>query len=202
MHKPYFPNGIMGQRAWLVNYKAQIAVAGAAVGLTPAQITAEQNSCQAMIVEIDATDAILIAGVAKVAERNSMIKAQMAILRSAINALKNNTGYTQTIGEQLDVIGTEITVDTAAVKTTVKLAEAPSGVDIKFTLEHCDAGSVYSMRGTETVFTFLKTVIHPHTIDTRPNLIAGSPEARQYYVTLVVNDAEVGIPSAPETINI
>lgn len=155
-----------------------------------------------MITEIDATDAILTAGTAKVTERNVLIKAQMAILRPAINAMKNNPGYTATIGEQLDVIGTEVTVDTATVRTVVKLAIVPSGVDIKFTLEHCDAGNVYSMRGTETVFTFLKTVIHPHTIDTRPNLIAGSPEARQYYVTLVVNDNEVGIPSATEAINI
>ena len=58
------------------------------------------------------------------------------------------------------------------------------------------------MRGAETVFTLLKSVTRGHFIDARPNITIGTPEARQYYVTLIVGDLEVGIPSAHETINI
>ena len=197
IHKAYFPRVISGQRAWLVNYKTQIAVVGASVGLTPAQITAEQNSCQLMITEIDATDALITAATAKVTERDTLVKTQMSLLRPAITTIKSNIAYTTAIGEQLDIIGSEIVVDTTVAKTIVKLAIVPQGVDIKFAKEHCEGGNIYSMRGAETVFTFLKTVIHGHTIDTRPNITVGVPESRQYYVTLVVNDAEVGIPSAP-----
>ena len=201
-HKPYFPNTIALQRAWLVNYKTTIAINGAAVGLTPAQITIAQAACQAMIDGIDATDLLLTAAAAKVTERDAAIKTQMAILRPAIGGIKTNTGYTETIGAALNIIGTEIIVDTATVKTTVKLAAAPSGVDIKFKLENCEGGNVYCMRGNETAFTFLKHVTHPHSIDTRPNLAAAVTEQRKYYVILVINDLEVGIASAPETINI
>jgi hypothetical protein len=201
IHKPFFPRDITGQRAWLVNYKAQIATVGASVGFTPAQITAAQNSAQLIIAEIDATDAVLIAATAKVALRDTLVKTQMGLIRPAITALKNNPGYTETIGEQLDVIGSEVAFDAATVKTVVKLAIVPQGVEIKFTLEHCKSGNIYCMRGTETTFTLLKSITHPHTIDMRPNLVAGVPEARQYQVILAINDTEVGIASAPETIN-
>lgn len=202
IHKPFFPRDIAGQRAWLVNYKAQIAAVGASVGLTPAQITATQNSCQQMIAEIDTTDAMLTAATAKVAERNLLIKNQMAVLRPAITTIKKNPAYTATIGEQLDVIGEGITMDTATIRSSVKLSVVPQGVDIKFSLEHCKSGNIYCMRGTETEFTLLKTVTHPHTIDTRPNLISGTPEVRRYQVILAVNDEEVGVPSAVEAITI
>ncbi len=201
-HKPYFPTNIAGQRLWLVNYKGLILVHGAALGLTPLQITALQNACQAMIDKIDEADAALTAGVAKVAERDNTVKTQMAVLRPAIVSMKKNSGYSTTIGEALDIIGSEIIVDTLTVKTKIKLAAVPTGVDIKFGLEYCEGGNIYSKRGNETAFTYFKHVTHPHSIDTRPNLAGNAAEQRQYYVVLVINDLEVGIASAPETINI
>ncbi|MHB8260179.1 MAG: hypothetical protein ACYDEC_07900 [Bacteroidia bacterium] len=201
-HEPYFPRVVAKQRAWLVNYKAKIATLGASVGLTPAQILAEQNACQAMIDEIDATDLVLVAAKAKVTERDTLIKNDMAVLRPSIGGIKKNGGYSETTGNALGIIGTEFMVDIHTVKTIVKLLPAPQGVDIKFNLEHCQGGNIYSMRGAETVFTFLKHITHPHTIDTRPNLIAASSEKRQYYVMLVINDVEVGIASAHETIHV
>lgn len=201
-HKPYFPRPIAEQRAWLVNYKTKIATLGASVGLTPAQITAEQNLCQAMIDEIDATDLVLVAAKAKVTERDALIKTDMGVLHTNIGSIKKNGGYNTTTGDALDIIGTEFMVDIHTVKTVVKLLIAPNGVDVRFNLEHCQGGNLYSMRGTETAFTFFKHVTHPHTIDTRPNLIAATSEKRQYYVVLVINDVEVGIASAHETIHV
>lgn len=76
------------------------------------------------------------------------------------------------------------------------------GVDIKFGLEHCEGGNIYCKRGAETGFTYFKHVTHPHSVDTRPNLAGNATETRQYYVILVINDLEVGIASAPESINV
>ena len=201
-HRHYFPGAITAQRAWLVNYKAKIATYGPLLGLTAAQITTEQNLCQTLIDEIDATDAVLVAATAKVTERDTMIRNQMVAIRAGITTKKKNSGYTPAIGEALDVIGSEIVVDTLTVKTTVKVAKTPQGVEIKFGLEQCEGGNVYCKRGTETEFTFLKYITHPHTIDTRPNIEGATTEKRQYYVILVINDIEVGIASAPETITV
>ena len=200
-HKPYFPTVIAEKRAWLLNYQGKIESNGAAVGLDTTQITAEQTSCQVMIDEIDAADKIIIAATAKVAERDLLIKTEMTALRAGVATKKSNKGYTATIGEALNIIGSEVVVDTMNVKTVIKLATVPQGVDIKITLENCEGGNIYSMRGTEKDFTFLKHITHPHTIDTRPNLDGATSEKRQYYATLVINDEEVGIASAPETIH-
>ncbi len=200
-HKYFFPHDIKGERAWLLNYKTEIATVGPLCGLSPAEVTAEETACQAMINGIDAADAALTASATAVQDRDDAIALKMKPILSAIGAMKNNSGYTDTLGKQIKVIGSEVIVDRLTVKTTVKLAKTPLGVDIKFTLEHCDGGDVYSKRGAETEFTFLKSITHPHTIDTRPNLAGAATEQRQYYVTLTINDVEVGIPSAPETIN-
>ena len=203
IHKPFFPRAIGAQRAWFVNYKAQIAAVGLLLGMTPQQITAEQNACDAtMIAEIDATDAMLTQAQAKVVERDATIRTQMGSLRPLISGHKTNSAYTQTIGERLQIIGSEISVDESTVRTVVKLSVTPQGVDIKFTMEHCESANIYSKRATETEFTFFKTVTHPHTVDTRPNLNNAANEHREYYVTLANNDLEVGIPSASESINL
>jgi len=200
-HKSYFPDDIPGQRAWLTNYQTEIAVEGPVLGMLPADILAEQNSCKAMIKEIDDTDAMLIAASAKVTERDETITAKMGVLRPAIQIKKNSTLYTEAIGKALELIGSEIVVDKLTVQTEVSLAKIPLGVDIKFALKHCQGGNIYCKRGKETVFTFLKSVTHPHTIDTRPSVDPTNPEQRSYYTTLLINDVEVGIPSLPQTIN-
>ena len=200
-HHAYFPHEIAKQRAWLVNYRAQIAIDGPSVGLSPSQISDEQGYCDAMIKEIDAADAMQVAVTAKNKERDEMIATNMATLRPAIQTIKKNSGYTDAIGKDLRLIGSEIVIDKLTVTTAMKLAKVPSGVDMKFTLEHCAGGNIYSKRGKETSFTYFKTVTHPHAIDTRPNIDLASPEERSYYTLLLINDVEVGIPSPTQSIN-
>ncbi len=200
-HQPYFPNEIAKQRAWPKNYRAQISIDGPNVGLSPAQISDEEKCCDAMIQEIDDADAMQVAVTAKNKERDEMIAANMATLRPAIQTIKKNSGYTESIGKDLRLIGTEIVIDKLTVTTAMKLAKVPLGVDLKFTLEHCAGGNIYSKRAKESGYTFFKTVTHPHCIDTRSNIDPTMPEPRSYYVLLVINDLEVGIASPPQTIN-
>jgi len=200
-HKPYFPTAIASEREWFVNYKAQIAIDGPDLGMTLLQIEAEQAACQAAIDEIDTAVTAQTAAEAANAKRNKMILDQLAILRPAIRTHKAYTGYTPAIGKGLKIIGSEITIDPLTVKTTMTLAKVPSGVDLKFLLENCEGGNIYSRRGKETTFTYLKTLIHPHGIDTRANLDGAATEVRDYYTLLLINDLEVGIPSNVTTIN-
>jgi len=165
------------------------------------QIEAEQAACQAAIDEIDAAVAAQTASEKAVAKRDSVIKDQMAILRPAIRTHKAVSGYSPAIGKDLKIIGSEITIDPLTVKTTMTLAKVPSGVDLKFLMENCEGGNIYSRRGSETTFTYLKTLIHPHGIDTRANLDGATTEVRDYYTLLLINDLEVGIPSNVTTIN-
>jgi len=78
----------------------------------------------------------------------------MALLRPQIQTIKDSTLYTEAIGKSLDIIGSEITVDYNTVKTVVKLKKTQEGVDIKFTLQHCEGGKIYCMRGKEQSLLF------------------------------------------------
>ena len=200
-HTAYFPSEIAKQRAWILNYRTQISIDGPIVGLTLVQISEEEKICDAMIQEIDDADASQTAAKAKDKGRDEFIATNMAVLRPAIQTIKKNAGYTNAIGKDLRLIGTEIVIDKLTVTTAMKLAKVPSGVDMKFTLEHCAGGNIYCKRGKETVFTYFKTVTHPHAIDTRPNIDPTNPEERSYYTLLLINDVEVGIPSPIQSIN-
>ena len=197
--KPYFPGMISLKRSWASNYQTKIAANGAALGMSPADITAEENACQKIMDKIDEADAKQAEAMALNAERDLLIKNQMDTLRPNIRTHKAHTGYSENIGQDLGIIGEEVVIDLENVKTAVKLTNAPQGVVIKFGLENCERANIYCKRGTETAFSFLQTVTHPHTVDTRPNLGGIATELRQYYVILMVNDVEVGKASAIET---
>jgi len=196
----YFPRIIAAIRAWAAKYKTNITAAGASMAMTQAEVTAEQALCTVMTDAIDAADVAAAVSMQKNKDRDKAIKDTMKVLAANIQTHKKHTGYNEGIGAALGIIGSEIDFDPATVKTTVKLAVAPNGVDIKFTLEHAEGGNIYCKRGSETTFTYLKHVTHPHTIDTRPNIGGATSEQRQYYVFLVLNDQEIGIQSDIATI--
>jgi hypothetical protein len=198
--KRYFPDALALQRAWLVNFKEKIAVYGHILGLTDADITKKQEAAQAIIDAIDDANAAITASKVKNKAKKLALKDNMVSIRASVGSMKNHDDYTEEIGVDMGIIGEESDFDPDKAKTIVKLEKAVQGVDIKFTLEGCEGGNVYCKRGNETAFTFIKYVIHPHTIDTRPNLDGAASEQRQYYVILVLDDEEVGIPSDIATI--
>ncbi|MEI8203506.1 MAG: hypothetical protein WCH34_10870 [Bacteroidota bacterium] len=199
--KYYFPPDLEGRKTWAGKYKTNIGTEGAGLGMSPADITKEQDACTSMITAIDELEAAKAVVKQKKKDKDADIKAAMDILRPNIKAHKVASGYNEGIGELLGVIGSDTEIDPSTVKTIVKTKKVPQGIDLKFSLKGCEGGNVYSKRGTETGFTLLKYIIHPHSIDTRPNLDEAVVEQRQYYVILVIDDEEVGIPSDIATID-
>jgi hypothetical protein len=201
-HSSYFPYTIPNRRSWFANYKQKITLHGASLGMLPAEITAECDLCDAAIDAIDVADAAKATVRLKNKEQNDTIKASIGTLRKDIRQHKADNGYTGGIGADLGVIGPEIDIDILNVKTIVKAAKKFQGVDLKFTLQHCDGGNIYSKRKSDSDFRLLKYVARPHTVDTRANETPGEPEERQYLVVLVINDEEVGLPSDIVTIKV
>jgi hypothetical protein len=199
-HDNYFPIAVLKRRSWAVRYKNEIAVSGLAMGMSPAEIAAEQAFCDKMIDAIDVAQLAKIEAKAKNKAKDMAIKQSMDKLRVKIRNHKSNPAYSVSMGKALGVIGSELTIDKLSIKSKVVLFKAPQGVGIKFNLKHCEGGNVYCQRGNEEQFTFFKYVTHPRTIDTRPNLNNADSEMRQYYVVLVVNDEEIGLASDIATI--
>ncbi len=195
MKKDYFPDVLSLQRAWALNYKVQIGLKGTSLGLSAEEILVQQALCDAIIAKIDAAITAMNAAKALNKEKMNSIQSSMNILRPKIKAFKTLDACTDEVAIELGVVGEDIVVDYNTVKTIVTLLKIAQGIDIKFTLQHCTGGYIYSKRGSETEFSFLKYITHPHTVDTRSNLGNAAAEHRQYYVVLVVNDQIVGIAS-------
>ncbi|MEI8201852.1 MAG: hypothetical protein WCH34_02500 [Bacteroidota bacterium] len=199
--KDFFPKQLLELKEWALLYKLNIGIYGSALGLTALEISAQQALCDLIITKIEAALAAKAEAEMKNEEKMTAIENVIDTLRPKIKGYKTTSGYTEAIGKALGVVGEEIIIDFNTVKTEVLLTKIELGIDIKFTLEHCKGGYIYCKRGSETEFTFLKYVTHPHTVDTRPNLGNVASEQRQYYVVLIFNDKEVGVRSDIATIS-
>ncbi len=91
------------------------------------------------------------------------------------------------------VVGPEDTTDLTQEKPTLKaVAVNPGSVTIGFTKSVSSGVRLLSKRGAETAFSFPAIDTESPYIDTRANLMAGSPETRQYQAQYLLGDEPVG----------
>src|SRR2546423_1394488 len=107
----FIPSGDDARKTWAITFKTKIATHGAAVGLTPAQITAAQALCDAIIARIDDKAAKRNAWQASVSAAATGNAADFTAVRDQIGAIKTNSGYTEAIGADLGIIGAADTFD-------------------------------------------------------------------------------------------
>lgn len=200
-HQRYFPRAISKQRSWAQSYRERIAVQGLALGMSVAEISAEQALCDAITGAIDIAYMAKREAKAQNKNKDRIVRDSMDIFRLKIKAHKVNPAYTEAMGKSLGIIGSELNFDPLKVKTIVILTKTPEGISIKFNLENCEGGNVYCKRGKDADFVFLKHVNHPQMVDKRPNEDNSDSEHREYFVVLVENDNEIGIPSDAAVIN-
>ena len=109
--------------------------------------------------------------------------------------VKLHPNYTEAIGEDLGIIGSEQFIDWSEIKPTLKLKVISKKVIINFDKDLSDGVNIYGRRDNETDWIFLATDTEPPYYDTRPNLVAGKAETREYKAVYVLNDEEVSIES-------
>jgi len=192
----FIPAGDDARKTWATAFKTRIATHGPTVGLTPAQVTAVQNKCDAIIGRIDDKTAKKNAWQSSVAAADTGNVADVGDLRSTIAAIKTNSGYTDAIGADLGVIGSAGSFDPNTYKAELTSVEqtGPSQVTIKFgkAKGNIDGVHVYSrMQGTSD-WKFLARDTVPPYVDSTPLAAAGKPEIREYRIRAVINDEEIG----------
>jgi hypothetical protein len=111
--------------------------------------------------------------------------------RMLVERIKNHTGFTAAIGEDLGIISppagavpTEPTISAAA--------ETDFAVRISFAMEGFPMLEIQSKRGSESDFSVLAFDTSSPYVDTRAPLVAGTPEVRQYRARFIQDDAPVG----------
>lgn len=102
--------------------------------------------------------------------------------------------YTETIGEDLGIIGEETEFVENDYKTTLKGKSLPGNNEISFSKKGVDGINLYShpVGGDQTVWEKIGFDSSSPYNDTRPPDRAGVPEKREYKARGVINDVEIG----------
>ena len=117
----------------------------------------------------------------------------MGRIRAAVQRMKAQPGYTEAIGEQLQINGSETSdLNTETAKPPFKGAASVGNVRLDWTKGDFDGVVIESQRGAETAFTFLDKDFKSPFDDRRPNIVAGQPEIRRYRMIYLLDDQIVG----------
>ncbi|MEI6507549.1 MAG: hypothetical protein WCO54_03645 [Bacteroidota bacterium] len=192
----FFKSSDAERLKWVANFKTQVALLGASVGLTAAQITESQGWCD------DVTNALN----AKAAKKNEYAQAvnfadiviadKSQNFHSIANIIKVDPGYNDGTGTSLGIINTpDAPIDPATFKPIITLSLGNGYVIVKYTKKGVVGVNIYSrIKGTAD-WTHLILSTHSPYHDYHPLAAAGVPEMREYMVIGVQNDAEIGVPS-------
>jgi len=127
-------------------------------------------------------------------EKNNAAKAAaVAEIRRTSQRFKSTNGYTDEIGKELGIIGSEgAAIDFTSIKPTLKYSIVGGTVVITFNKQQMDGVKIYSKRSSETEFSFLAIDTSSPYEDNRPRINPAVPEERQYYAYYFYSDQQVG----------
>ena len=111
-------------------------------------------------------------------------------LLSKITRIKAHPGYTEAIGQDLNIIGAEQTVDTGNAKPALKLELAAGHPNVKWPKGAFDAVEIWVDRGAGSSFLAIDTV--PDYLDTAPLPAPGASAVWKYKAIYRLNDTQVG----------
>lgn len=177
---------------WAANYKEKIALYGPALGLTAEQIATQQAAAQGIIHTLNKIEQkkseLGQATVAKKLFRDNEFK----VIRGAAAGYKKVAGYTEDIGRELGVVGTEVTVATEDLKPSVRLKMEPGLVKVFFNKRKMYGVSIFSrLQGMGEWQELSSEVISPYK-DKRPLAESGKPEVREYMARCYDGRIDVG----------
>jgi hypothetical protein len=116
--------------------------------------------------------------------------------RALAQRIKKSTGFTPTLGDQLQINGiedtTDMTQEAPQLDTTVK---AGGVVEVGFNKKLADGVHVYEDRTGAGTFNYLASETHSPYVDNRALLTAGKPETRRYKAVFFIGKAETGLES-------
>ena len=195
MNQAYYPASNAAALVWLNNYKTQIAVQGPLVGLTAAQVSAEQASVQKIIDGIIDIEAKKQAYSASVGAFKTIETNFLAPLKTEIARYKTSATYTPAIGQILGVIGTATSVDSANYKCKFTAEHFGGFIRIKFVKAGVDGVNIYHRQKGQIEWKFLardtKSPYDDHITLQTP----GQPEHWEYQLFGVIDDEEIGLAS-------
>lgn len=195
-HQNFIPRPEGDLDAWEATFSAGLAELAPALGYTPDEIAPVRTDIADHHRDYQAADvAQKKARAANAAKKSSREKSEASV-RAMAARIKTNPAYTEAIGQRLGIIGPESSFDPTTAKPTLKLRPVGQDVEVSFDKPRPIAALLLkSRRGAETAFTFLAVDTESPYTDSRPNLVPGQAELREYQGMYYDDDHETGLPS-------
>lgn len=188
----FVPQGNPKLLVWSGTYKEKVALLGPDVGLTPAEITEQEDAAQQLIDAVQLVDT-------KTKELDSARSAlalckqtQLKKIIQKAGIMKRSPNYNDTIGSALGIIGTQQTLDLEVMRPVLKLSVFPGMVEVSFQLLGMRGITIYSrIKGTFGWQQLSHDYESPY-LDARPLAQPNVPEIREYIARYFNGREDVG----------
>ncbi|MBY0426098.1 MAG: hypothetical protein K2Q22_10710 [Cytophagales bacterium] len=216
--KTYLPETDKEKSVWLKNFAAKFAVYATQLGFLAADVTAIANDSAFFTWVLDLLEAFRTGTKDRTKYKNilrdgplgttlgavptapAIAAAPTAVaagvfprISSYVKRIKAHPNYTEAIGQDMGIIGTDISfMSDDEDKPTLVTKKVGGVIQIKYVKGTADGIYLFSRRGSETEFSSLGVVTKTTYKDDRPNLIPGQPEKREYYAWFMKKDQKIG----------
>lgn len=192
--RPFIPKDQNGYIKWHDNLKG--GVTATTPGATAADVTMLTTDNAALHDKATAAGLADNAAKAAHADLNQAIATSQANARQLARRIKTSADYTTVLGDQLQLVGPEDSIDMTQQKPTLNtVAKAAGVVEVDFNKMNAEGVHIYSQRDGDAGFTLLASETHAVYVDNRPLLAAGKPETRQYKAVFFLGKSEIGLES-------
>lgn len=195
MYRPYKPTTDGGQLVWYPNFLDKLPTYATVLNLTAGEVTDAVASCNAIV------DAILD-------DQNHRSEAAMARaiklqtqgiegakVNNLVARLKTSSGYSDAIGQDLGVVGSNIPFDPTTYRPLLRVTSVIGGLRLSWVRGQAQVMKVYTRLQGQTEWKVLTMSTSTFFDDRTPLVNPLVPEIREYMVCGMVKDAEVGQPS-------
>lgn len=186
---------------WWKNLHDQIDVEGLKISLSAGDIAATKATAADMIAKMEAVDAADAALTGARATEKTAAETNNAAIRLAIRNWKTLPPYAASgVEGTLHLKGAASGFDPNTFTPVLKPSIVGNQIKLDFTKGGCDSVAVYCrLRGAMGWTKLGIDSLTPY-YDTNPLANAATPETREYYVIGIIDDIEVGQPSAIQSI--
>lgn len=188
----FFPNTLPKLTDWVALQTRKRPEYATTLGLTPADVTARAAADKAVLqAATEAADA-LATSAAKVAARDTAIRAYETQTRADIARAKTAPGYTEAIGKDCQWLSPDAAVDPATLQPTLASRNSAEGLVLNWSKNGQDGVQVFRRAAGA------KDWGRPLAFDSRSPYIdteTGLSGSYEYYVQLMKDDRPVGQPS-------
>ena len=222
----YIPNGDNDRVTWLNNFNSKLPGYATTLGINTAEVTSVANDTAMFTYTVNISNVYKQTAQNMVAFKNLLKHQQLSAgplgaipglppippaptavpagvfdrISKLVARIKNSANYTNSIGQDLDIIAPITTLNTTTMQPTLKVSLDAGRPNIKWPKGNADAIDLYVDREDTAGFILLGRFISPEYIDTY-NLPNTTPLAQWNYKAIyVIGNNPVGVYSPPESI--